>query len=129
MGKIKKIKTITSLSYKPISFAKMEILESTMITDIIKESLNKSMSYDEYRTLVTSLVEQQSTTGNEKTEALVDYTKMNDRRMKRWDKTVRLSDDAIEKITAYTKNVTWLVLTESWCGDAAHIMPVINKVD
>lgn len=106
----------------------MEILENTMTTDIIKESLNKSMSYNDYRTLVATLVEEQSTTGNEKTEALIDYTKMNDRRMKRWDKTVKLSDDAIEKITAYSKKVTWLVLTESWCGDAAHIMPVINKV-
>jgi len=106
----------------------MEILESTMITDIIKESLNKSMSYDEYRTLVISLVDQQSTTGNEKTEALVEYTKMNDRRMKRWDKTVKLSDDALEKISAHSKKVTWLVLTESWCGDAAHIVPAINKV-
>ncbi len=124
----KKIKTVTSLSYKPISFTTMEILENTMIIDIIKESLNKSMNYHEYRTLVAALVEQQSTTGNDKTEALVEYTKMNDRRMKRWDKTVRLSDDSFEKITAYTKNVTWLVLTESWCGDAAHIMPVINKV-
>ena len=53
---------------------------------------------------------------------------MNDRRMKRWDKTVKLSDAAQEKITAYSKNITWIVLTESWCGDAAHIMPVINKV-
>lgn len=106
----------------------MEILENTMITDIIKASLNKSMSYNQYRTLVTSLVEQQSTTGNEKTEALIDYTKMNDRRMKRWDKTVKLSADAIDRISKYSQNVTWLVLTESWCGDAAHIMPVINKV-
>jgi hypothetical protein len=24
--------------------------------------------------------------------------------------------------------VTWLVLTESWCGDAAHVIPVINKI-
>ncbi len=126
--KTKKNKIITSHSYKPISFTTMEILENIMTTDIIKESLNKAMSYDEYRTLVTSLVEQQSTTGNEKTEALVEYTKMNDRRMKRWDKTVKLSDDALEKISAYSKKVTWLVLTESWCGDAAHIVPVINKV-
>ena len=27
-----------------------------------------------------------------------------------------------------TDHCTWLVLTESWCGDAAHLMPVINKV-
>ncbi|MCB0398809.1 MAG: thioredoxin family protein [Winogradskyella sp.] len=106
----------------------MEILENTMITDTIKESLNKSMSYIQYRTLVASLVEQQSTTGNEKTEALIAYTKMNDQRMKRWDKTVKLSDAAIKKVKEYSLNVTWLVLTESWCGDAAHIMPVINKV-
>lgn len=99
-----------------------------MVTDIIKESLNKSMSYQDYRTLVTSLVEQQSTTGNEKTEALVDYTKMNDRRMKRWDKTVKLSDNALERVKSYAKKITWLVITESWCGDAAHIVPVINKV-
>ena len=106
----------------------MEIIENTMVTDIIKKSLNTSMSYDEYRTLVTNLVEAQSTTGKEKTEALVEYTKMNDRRMKRWDKTVKLSDVIQEKIMAYSKNITWIVLTESWCGDAAHIMPVINKV-
>lgn len=106
----------------------MEILENTMITDIIKDSLNKSMSYDEYRTLVTALVEQQSTTGNDKSETFVNYTVLNDRRMKRWDKTVKLSDSAIESIKSFSEKVTWLVLTESWCGDAAHILPVINKV-
>ena len=74
------------------------------------------------------LVEEKSTTGNDKTEALVNYTMLNDRRMKRWDKTVKLSEETIEKIKAFDKKVTWLVLTESWCGDAAHIMPVIDKV-
>jgi thiol-disulfide isomerase/thioredoxin len=106
----------------------MEILENTMITDIIKDSLNKSMSYDEYRTLVTALIEQQSTTGNDKSETFINYTVLNDRRMKRWDKTVKLSDSAIESIKSFSEKVTWLVLTESWCGDAAHILPVINKV-
>lgn len=106
----------------------MEIIENAMITDIIKDSINTSMNYNEYRALVTNLVEEKSTTGNEKSEALVNYTMLNDRRMKRWDKTTKLSNNAIEKITSYSKKATWLVITESWCGDAAHIMPVIAKV-
>ncbi|WP_422107000.1 thioredoxin family protein [Winogradskyella sp.] len=106
----------------------MEVLENTMINDTIAQSLEHSMTYDNYRTLVSNLVEEKSTTGHDKTEALINYTMLNDRRMKRWDKTVKLTEAAIEKIKAFDKKVTWLVLTESWCGDAAHIMPVIDMV-
>ncbi|GAB5563668.1 MAG: thioredoxin family protein [Winogradskyella sp.] len=106
----------------------MELAEQTMIKDIIATSLDQSMTYEAYRALVQELVENQSTTGHEKTEALVNYTMLNDIRMKRWDKTVKLIDEFKSKIESYDKPVTWLVITESWCGDAAHIMPVINKV-
>lgn len=95
---------------------------------IIKNSLEHSISYNEYRSLVKRLVEENSTTGLEKTEALINYTKLNDRRMKRWDKTIKVSDDAKYKIEAFEEDITWLLITESWCGDAAHIVPAINKV-
>jgi len=106
----------------------MEVLNQRHTTDIIKESLSKSISYQDYRALVSSLVENEATTGEEQTEALINYTMLNDRRMKRWDKTVKVSESAQEKITTSSKKQTWLVLTESWCGDAAHLMPVMNKV-
>ncbi|WP_034041915.1 thioredoxin family protein [Wocania ichthyoenteri] len=95
---------------------------------IIKNSLEHSISYNAYRSLVKRLVEENSTTGLEKTEALINYTKLNDRRMKRWDKTIKVSDDAKYKIEAFEEDITWLLITESWCGDAAHIVPAINKV-
>lgn len=95
---------------------------------IIKNSLENSTSYQAYRDLVAHLVDTDSTTGNEKTEDLVNYTKINDRRMKRWDKTLKVSDTAKTKISAFNHQVTWLVITESWCGDAAHVLPVLNKV-
>ena len=95
---------------------------------IIAESIKRSTSYLDYRALVKQLTEENATTGIEKTEALADYTKLNDRRMKRWDKTMKIPEDAQEKITAFSESVTWLVITESWCGDAAHIMPVLNKM-
>ena len=106
----------------------MVISETLMINDIMSTSLEKSITYNDYRDLVSQLVEENSTTGNEKTEALANYTMLNDRRMKRWDKTVKVSDEMKAKIENFDKKTTWLVITESWCGDAAHIMPVINKV-
>lgn len=106
----------------------METIQNTDLKTIIEESLSKAISYREYRDLVTDLVAKKSTTGNEKTEALANYTMLNDRRMKRWDKTIKVDAAVKEKMSALTLDQTWLVLTESWCGDAAHIMPVINKV-
>jgi thiol-disulfide isomerase/thioredoxin len=106
----------------------MEVLDIKMINGIISDSLKSSNTYAYYRNLVSKLVEEKSTTGNEKTEDLANYTILNDRRMKRWDKTVKVSDEMITKIKNFNRKVTWAVITESWCGDAAHIMPIINKV-
>lgn len=99
-----------------------------MINDIISESLKKAISYSDYCALVTDLVDNESTTGKDKSEAMANYTMLNNKRMKRWDKTVKVSDELKTKIENYNKKITWLVITESWCGDAAHIMPVINKL-
>jgi hypothetical protein len=98
------------------------------MSTIIKNSLQKSISYHEYRGLVKSLSETNDTTGLDKTEALISYTKLNESRMKRWDKTLKISDVALSKIQAFNQDVTWLVITESWCGDAAHVLPVLNKI-
>jgi len=94
----------------------------------IKTSLNRSISYQDYKTLVELMVKTESTTGDSKTVELADYTKLNDRRMKRWNKTVKVSDIIATKIKQWDQPMTWLVLTESWCGDAAHIIPVLNKI-
>lgn len=106
----------------------MNTIQDINSKEIIKESFAKSMSYSDYRDEVTDFVANNSTSGNEKTEALIDYTMLNDRRMKRWDKTVKVSDEFKERVSNFKGNVTWLVLTESWCGDAAHVIPVINKI-
>ena len=98
------------------------------MNNVIKESLNKSQSYQDYRTLVKQLVADNSTTGEDTSKAMVNYTMLNDRRMKRWDKTVKVSQNIQDKLVEVNERITWLVLTESWCGDAAHLMPVMNKI-
>jgi hypothetical protein len=98
------------------------------MNSIIKSSLEKSISYADYRDLVKQLVEANSTTGLEKSEALANYTKLNDQRMKRWDKTLTVSVAAQHKFMEFEQDITWLVIVESWCGDGAHMLPVINKI-
>ncbi len=98
------------------------------IKELIKSALTKAMSYTQYRILVTELADKGKSTGPEQTEALTNYTQLNDRRMKRWDKTLKFSDEAIAKIKTISEKITWLVLTESWCGDASPSLPVMNKI-
>jgi thiol-disulfide isomerase/thioredoxin len=96
--------------------------------EIIKNSIDKSISYSDYIALVNQLAENNSTTGIEKTEDLIEYTKLNDRRMKRWNKTLKIDEETQERLEKFNKKITWLVLTESWCGDAAHVIPVMQKI-
>lgn len=95
---------------------------------IIESGIKRSMSYEAYRTLVKALAQKSATTGHNQSEALIKYTKLNDKRMKRWDKTIKVSAAARKKLIRFNSKVTWLVIAESWCGDAAHILPVLNKI-
>lgn len=58
----------------------------------------------------------------------LEYTKLNLARTKRWLKTGRLNREAIEAIKAISSVQTWTVITEPWCGDAAHSVPFIEML-
>ena len=96
--------------------------------DVVQKGISKAMSYRDYRILVDNLSVEGRSTGPEQTETLTNYTVLNQRRMKRLDKTLKITEEAVKKINDFDKKVTWLVLTESWCGDAAQTMPMMNKV-
>lgn len=96
--------------------------------EIIKNSLGKALSYTEYRDLVSGLLTEGKSTGPNQSEDLLNYSKLNDKRMKRLDKTIKLTDETLAKVKDIKEPQTWLVLTEGWCGDAAQNIPVINKI-
>ncbi len=96
--------------------------------ELIQTSLEKAISYEDYRIVTAKLVSEEKTSGPNQTESLIFYTKLNNQRMNRLDKTLELSPEIIEKANAISCNLNWLVLTESWCGDAAQILPVLNKI-
>jgi len=94
----------------------------------IKEGLQKAISYSSYRTLVSDLIASGKSSGPIQSEDLLNYSKLNDRRMTRLDKTIQLSHETLLALKKNDKPITWLVLTEGWCGDAAQALPVINKI-
>ncbi|WP_396210814.1 thioredoxin family protein [Flavobacterium sp.] len=95
---------------------------------ILNKSLENSYSYQEYRAFVTNLANENLTTGNEQREDLVHYTQLNEARLHRLDKTIQLIDEVQSFLENLEKVYTWLVISESWCGDAAQILPIINKM-
>ena len=94
----------------------------------IENSLEKAISYSEYRTLVKGLLDEGKSTGPNQSEDLLNYSLLNDKRMKRLDKTMKLSEITQTKLAEIKEAQTWLVITEGWCGDAAQNLPVINKL-
>ena len=101
----------------------MSLITATITPDLIHESL----TYTQYRSFINDLLTQGKTTGTNHSAAMTDYTKMNVRRMDRWDKTAVVSAELQEKISHIDIPQTWLVLTEAWCGDAAQSIPFMVK--
>lgn len=96
--------------------------------EIILKALQNSFSYTEYRKLASDLVAQGKPTGHDHSEALAQFAILNETRMNRLEKTIIIDEDVQLKLQNISNNYIWLVLAESWCGDAAQILPVINKM-
>jgi hypothetical protein len=96
--------------------------------EIIENSLKKTISYIDYRALVRDLLAEGKSTGPEQSDDLTNYSLLNDRRMQRLDKKIKISEETIQEFQKIKQPQTWLVITEGWCGDAAQNLPVLNKI-
>lgn len=99
-----------------------------MNNTLIKNSIRRGVSYATYRTLIKGLLVEGKSTGTEQSEALFNYSQLNDKRMDRLDKTLKISEETQNSLNQLKNGYTFLVIAEGWCGDAAQILPVINKI-
>lgn len=99
-----------------------------MIKVAVAGSLAKSHAYTKYRAIISELLQQGKSTGSFQSPELTQYSMLNETRMSRLDKTMVIAEDVILKLLNLKKNYTWLVLSEGWCGDAAQILPILNKM-
>ena len=94
----------------------------------MKNHIEKSMAYAEYIALIDELLAEGKTTGENQSEAMFNYGKLNRQRMKRLGNTVELNKSLTEKARQVERKMIWLILTEGWCGDAAQNIPIIEKI-
>ena len=98
-----------------------------MKTSIAKALFNSHPCL-EYRKLVSDLLLEGKSTGNEQSEDLVHYSTLNETRMNRLDKTMKITEENSLKLTSLKGEYIWLVISEGWCGDAAQLLPIVNKM-
>ena len=96
---------------------------------ITEKHLAAALSYTDYLQLVETLVSKNATSGSQQTETYIQYTKLNLQRLTRVHKTTVLTATLQETLNSLTKDYVWVVLTESWCGDAAQSLPVLHMIE
>ncbi|PZW43849.1 thioredoxin-like protein [Mesonia algae] len=103
-------------------------MKTISLKKTIEDALENAMSYTEYKTLMNDLLAENKSTAAIQEESLVEYSKLNQRRMKRWEKTLKITEEAEAFFKNYDQKMLWLVVSEGWCGDAAHGLPVLNAL-
>jgi len=89
-------------------------------------ALDQGISYADYRALSVEQAAAGQTSGPQQTQLLVDFTKLNAQRMKRLDKTLALDPDFLTELQSITRAMVWVIFTETWCGDAAQNVPMLQ---
>lgn len=97
-------------------------------SNIQLKELTNSYTFESYKELVQELVANGKTSGPDQREDLIHFTELNAKRMKRIEKTTVLTDDLKKEISSIQEPMTWVLLSEAWCGDAAQIVPVLGKI-
>lgn len=93
-----------------------------------KETIQKGINYQDYRSMVAELMQENKTTGTKQTNELVEFTKLNEQRTNRNEKQFILSQELTDLFVNKSFNEFWIVFVEAWCGDCAQNVPIIAKI-
>ncbi len=83
------------------------------------------MTFQDYLELFEHIVSGKLTQPPYDETDMLDYTKMNYTRMNRWLKTGQILPALNLAIKNIQQSQVWELITEPWCGDAAHSVPFI----
>ncbi len=94
----------------------------------MKSYVEKCITFAEYLKLIDDLLAEGKTTGENQSETMFNYGKLNRQRMKRLEKTIELNESLKDAARKNNRKMIWLIITEGWCGDAAQNIPIIEKI-
>ncbi len=83
------------------------------------------MNFQEYQDIVHAILTTETPAPPYDNADYFQYTKMNGSRMNRWLKQNPLTDETKAVLSSIGRKQQWVVITEPWCGDAAHIVPIL----
>ena len=92
----------------------------------LQAALAAARSYPDYRAHLAGLLDEGRTTGPNQSPLYLEIARLNQARMDRLDKRPRLTPALQALLADLTRDYTFLVLSEGWCGDAAQSVPVMN---
>jgi hypothetical protein len=100
-----------------------------MLTTVNQQQFSpvQAMDYAAYFEWVRELAGNKATSDADASESHIQYTHLNERRIARLNKTLRVEEGLFANLHALPA-MEWMVLSESWCGDAAQNLPAINIV-
>jgi len=85
-------------------------------------------NYKQYSNWISNLASKGETSGKNQSDALIEFTKLNLKRMQRIDKTIEINNNVLDKLVSIQNKQIWYVIAEVWCGDCAQILPAIGKI-
>ena len=86
------------------------------------------MTFSDYQLYFQHVINAENPVAPYTDDAYLHYAKLNWSRQQRWLKVGELHLGLSALIESIKTEQTWLVITEPWCGDAAHIVPFIDKI-
>lgn len=96
-----------------------------MMNVISEEVVRKAVNYDTYIHQAILNLEHNQRAFN---DVFLNYSKLNLHRLQRVYKSMLLLEETKEKLQSLQFQQNWIVLSESWCGDAAHSLPVMARM-
>lgn len=86
------------------------------------------MNFQAYLAQFEQILRQQEPAAPYDNPDYFNYAKLNWSRMSRWLKKGVLTDEMIAAVQQITEPQNWIIITEPWCGDAAHILPFLEMI-
>jgi hypothetical protein len=86
------------------------------------------MDFQRYQLYFQSILDTEHTSPPYDDPSYLNYTKLNWSRQQRWLKVGELNKELEALIKSIKIPQHWIVITEPWCGDAAHSVPFIYRL-
>lgn len=97
-----------------------------MSDSLVENKNNVGIDFKLYKEIFVRQVEEPNLLDQNELK-FFEYRKLNLQRTNRLEKTFVPSDSLINLVSKIDKHQTWIVITESWCGDSAQNLPIITK--